>query len=87
MSRLMGIALTGGELREVPKYGLNFEEVCFALGCSQLAKELREIGALVPRRCGRVLLFDAGEVAEAWARFHAGQYEGKLRTKGPIFPD
>ena len=67
----------------MPKHGLNFEEVIFALGAKNLAKELREIGALVPvKRYGRVLLFDAGHVAEVWARYTAGQYDGQLKQKG-----
>lgn len=88
MSQVLGISIIEGELRPVPKFGLNYEEVCFALGAKNLAKDLREIGALLPtKRFGRVLLFDAGHVAEVWERYKAGQYDGLLRKKGPIFEE
>lgn len=85
---VLGISIIEGELRPVPKLGLNFEEVGFALGAKNLAKELREIGALVPaKRYGRVLLFDAGHVAEVWERYKAGQYDGQLKAKGGVFAE
>ena len=83
MSQVLGVAIMEGELRPVPKHGLNFEEVAFALGAKNLATELRQIGALVPvKRFGRVLLFDAGHVAEVWARYTRGEYDSRLKRKG-----
>lgn len=88
MSQVLGISIIEGELRPVPKLALNYEEACFALGAKNLAKELREIGALVPaKRYGRVLLFDAAHVAEVWERYKAGQFDGQIKAKGGVFTE
>jgi hypothetical protein len=71
---------------------MTLEEVEFAMGTPDLVRALRTIGAIQPvRRHGQTLIFDAGAMANVWARFVAGEYEeelarerehkGKLRRK------
>lgn len=81
MATLMGIVLADSEIRQVPKHGLTLEEVGFAMGSADLVRSLREIGALMPaQNHGRTLLFDAGDVARAWAEFRAGKYGERLKA-------
>lgn len=76
---VMGVVLVKGELRQIPKYGLTLEEVEYAFGVAELVKSLRKIGALRPAQMvGRSMVFDAGHLAEVWARFTAGEYTARL---------
>ena len=76
---VLGVAIVDGELRPVPKHALNLRELFHALGSQQLVTQLRKIGVLVPvEEETKVQLFDAGHVAEVWARYVRGEYKQLL---------
>lgn len=83
MNAVMGVVLVQGDLRQIPKYGLTLEEVGFCYGNGDLVKSLRAIQALQPaKRLGRTMIFDAGHVAEVWARYIKGEFDALLATLG-----
>jgi hypothetical protein len=81
--QLLAVAIKGAEVRPIAKFGYTLEEVEYAFGSEQVVEDLRKIGALVPaKRVGRSLLYDAGHLAQVWAEYCAGRYDGKLEELG-----
>ena len=59
------------------EYGLRERAVIERLGSDQLYREMRAAGWLRPVvHRHKLLLFDAGHVAQAWARILAGELPG-----------
>lgn len=82
MATVMGLAVVEGELRQIPKHGLNQAEVAHAFGSRKLVLELKRIGALVPVKPGtKTVLYDAAHVAEVWAKYARGDFDELLERR------
>lgn len=68
--------------RMVPKNGLTLEDVIFSIGSEKVVRQLRDIEALVGKRDGKTLLFDAAEVAVVWREWFEGKYDQQIKRLG-----